>query len=86
MSQHFSPLYTDSSGRIVALDDSVEATPEIAITLLQGLALPKDMEQVPKELKLSLVDMCERSSCSRLAVSPPFFYHFVLLRRFVFDV
>lgn len=40
------------------VDDSIKAKPGLAVTLLKGLALPKDVEQVPSELILNFVEMC----------------------------
>lgn len=35
--------------------DSVKVDPSLAVAMLQGLALPKDMETIPKDLQPSLV-------------------------------
>lgn len=56
--QLFSPFYADANGKLVLMDDRVMADPGVVVTLLQGLALPKDMEQISKELTPSFVDMC----------------------------
>ncbi|KAG5516757.1 hypothetical protein RHGRI_037484 [Rhododendron griersonianum] len=40
------------------VDDSIKVEPGLAVTLLRGLALPKDVEQVPSELVLNFVEMC----------------------------
>lgn len=42
-----------STGNVVV--HSVKADPSLAVTMLQGLALPKDMEKVPQDLQPSLV-------------------------------
>lgn len=44
--------------RVLTLEDSVKAKPRIATTLLYGLGLPKDMDQLPIELVLNFREMC----------------------------
>lgn len=56
--QRFSPSYANEKGKLVSLEDSMKAEPRITLTFLQGLALPKDMEQVPEEMNPNLVEMC----------------------------
>lgn len=56
--REFSPSYTSPYGRVVLLNDFVKAEPSIAITLLRGLALPRDMDQVPTDLFPRLGEMC----------------------------
>lgn len=45
--QEFAPSFASTEGRLVTVEDSVKAKPSLAVTMLQGLALPKDMEKVP---------------------------------------
>lgn len=40
------------------LKDSVKEEPNLAVTLLRGLALPRDYDQVPTDLLPSLGEMC----------------------------
>ncbi|KAI8572385.1 hypothetical protein RHMOL_Rhmol01G0194500 [Rhododendron molle] len=54
-SPEFSPSYAMADGRVVLVEDSVKLEPRIAVTMLRGLVLPKDMERVPPELQPSLV-------------------------------
>lgn len=54
----FSPSYTSHDGRVVLLNDSVKAEPSLAVTLLRGLALSRDVDQVPFELLPGLGEMC----------------------------
>lgn len=55
MVQEFAPSYASANGRLVTIEDSVKADPSLAVTMLQGLALPKDMEKVPQDLQPSLI-------------------------------
>ncbi|KAG5524682.1 hypothetical protein RHGRI_031382 [Rhododendron griersonianum] len=45
-------------GRVLMLKDSVKEEPNLAVTLLRGLALPRDCDQLPTELIPGLGDMC----------------------------
>ncbi|KAI8530297.1 hypothetical protein RHMOL_Rhmol11G0045600 [Rhododendron molle] len=40
---------------VVTIEDSIKLEPGLAVTILHGLALPRDMERVPPELQPSLV-------------------------------
>ncbi|KAI8538439.1 hypothetical protein RHMOL_Rhmol09G0103600 [Rhododendron molle] len=44
-----------AEGRVVFVEDSVKLEPGLAVTMLHGLALSRDMERVPPELQLSLI-------------------------------
>lgn len=39
----------------MTIEDNVKTELGLAVTTLRGLALPKDMERVPKDLQSSLV-------------------------------
>ncbi|KAG5521172.1 hypothetical protein RHGRI_033655 [Rhododendron griersonianum] len=54
----FSPTYTTADGRVLMLKDSVKEESNLAVTLLRGLALPRDCDQLPTELIPGLGDMC----------------------------
>ncbi|KAG5532134.1 hypothetical protein RHGRI_026671 [Rhododendron griersonianum] len=54
----FSPSYTMADGRVLMVKDSVKEEPNLAVTLLRGLALPRDYDQVPTELLPGLGEMC----------------------------
>ncbi|KAG5547937.1 hypothetical protein RHGRI_013575 [Rhododendron griersonianum] len=54
----FSPSYTMADGRVLMLKDSVKEEPNLAVTLLRGLALPRDYDQLPTELLPGLGEMC----------------------------
>ncbi|KAG5528308.1 hypothetical protein RHGRI_029098 [Rhododendron griersonianum] len=54
----FSPSYTMADGRVLLLKDSVKEEPNLAVTLLRGLALPRDYDQVPTDLFPGLGEMC----------------------------
>lgn len=56
--REFSPSYTMPDGRVLLLNDSVKEEPNLAVTLLRGLALPRDFDQVPIDLLLGLGEMC----------------------------
>lgn len=56
--REFSPSYTSPDGRVVLLNDSVKAEPSLVVTLLRGLALPRDVDQVPIDLLAGLGEMC----------------------------
>lgn len=56
IAQEFAPSFGSAEGRLVTIEDSVKAKPSLAITILQGLALPKDMKKVPQELQPSLIN------------------------------
>ncbi|KAF7135551.1 hypothetical protein RHSIM_Rhsim08G0126400 [Rhododendron simsii] len=56
--REFSPSYTNPEGRVVLLNDSTKAEPGLAVTLLRGLALPRDMDQVPTDLLPRIGEMC----------------------------
>ncbi|KAF7128858.1 hypothetical protein RHSIM_Rhsim10G0098800 [Rhododendron simsii] len=56
--RQFSPSYTMPDGRVLLLNDSVKEEPNLAVTLLRGLALPRDYDQVPTDLLPGLAEMC----------------------------
>ncbi|KAE9452821.1 hypothetical protein C3L33_15271, partial [Rhododendron williamsianum] len=56
--RQFSPSYTMPDGRVLLLNDSVKEEPNLAVTLLKGLALPRDYDQVPPDLIPGLGEMC----------------------------
>ncbi|KAF7154506.1 hypothetical protein RHSIM_Rhsim01G0191200 [Rhododendron simsii] len=56
--RQFSPSYTMPGGRVLLLKDSVKEEPNLAVTLLKGLALPRDYDQVPTDLMPGLGEMC----------------------------
>lgn len=56
--REFSPSYTFPDGRVVLLKDSVKEEPSLAVTMLRGLALPRDVDQVPADLIPGLGEMC----------------------------
>ncbi|KAG5557192.1 hypothetical protein RHGRI_007461 [Rhododendron griersonianum] len=56
--REFSLSYTSHDGRVVLLNDSVKAEPSLVVTLLRGLALSRDVDQVPFELLPGLGEMC----------------------------
>ncbi|KAF7126485.1 hypothetical protein RHSIM_Rhsim05G0211400 [Rhododendron simsii] len=56
--RQFSPSYTMPDGRVLLLKDSVKEEPNLAVTLLRGLALPRDYDQVPTDLMPGLAEMC----------------------------
>ncbi|KAG5545490.1 hypothetical protein RHGRI_017851 [Rhododendron griersonianum] len=58
VSRPFSPTYTTADGRVLMLKDSVKEEPNLAVTLLRGLALSRDCDQLPTELIPGLGDMC----------------------------
>ncbi|KAG5516532.1 hypothetical protein RHGRI_037293 [Rhododendron griersonianum] len=47
-----------ADGRVLLLKDSVKEEPNLAVTLLRGLALPRDYDQVPTDLLPGLGEMC----------------------------
>lgn len=53
--QEFAPSFALAEGRVVTVEDSVKLEPRLAVTMLRGLALPRDMEKVPEDLQPSLV-------------------------------
>lgn len=53
--QEFAPSFALAEGRVVTVEDSVKLEPGLTVTMLQGLALPRDMEKVPQDLQPSLV-------------------------------
>ncbi|KAF7113334.1 hypothetical protein RHSIM_RhsimUnG0136200 [Rhododendron simsii] len=54
----FSPSYTMPDGRVLLLNDSVKEEPNPAVSLLRGLALPRDYDQVPTDLLPDFGEMC----------------------------
>ncbi|KAF7123711.1 hypothetical protein RHSIM_Rhsim12G0099500 [Rhododendron simsii] len=56
--RQFSPSYTTPDGRVLLLNDSVKEEPNLAVTLLRGLALPRDYDQVPTDFFPGLGKMC----------------------------
>lgn len=53
--QEFALSFALTEGRVVTVDDSVKLEPGLAVTMLRGLALPKDMEGVAQDHQPSLV-------------------------------
>jgi hypothetical protein len=72
----FSPSYAMPDGRIVLLKDSVKEEPNLAVTLLKGLALPRDCDQVPSELLPGLAEMCSHLVQVRLHPTSSEIHHF----------
>lgn len=58
VAQEFAPSFASVDGRLVTIEDSVKADPGLAVTMLQGLVLPKDMGRIPQDLQPSLVHAC----------------------------
>ncbi|KAF7150322.1 hypothetical protein RHSIM_Rhsim02G0093100 [Rhododendron simsii] len=56
--RQFSPSYTMPDGRVLLLKDSVKEEPNLAVTLLRGLDLPRDYDQMPTDLMPGLAEMC----------------------------
>ncbi|KAF7148248.1 hypothetical protein RHSIM_Rhsim03G0035300 [Rhododendron simsii] len=56
--RQFSPSYTMPDGRVLLVKDLVKEEPNLAVTLLRGLALPRDYDQVPTDLMPGLGEMC----------------------------
>lgn len=56
--REFIPSYAGPDGKVVLLNDSEKAEPGLAVTLLRGLALSRDVDQVPAELLSGLDEMC----------------------------
>lgn len=75
----FSPSYAMPDGRIVLLKDSVKEEPNLAVTLLRGLALPRDCDQVPSELLPGLAEMCSHLVQVRLLPITSEIHHFCTL-------
>lgn len=50
VAQEFTPSFALAKGRLGTIDDGVKTELGLAVTMLRGLALPKDMERVPKDL------------------------------------
>lgn len=48
--QEFALSFALSDGRVVSVEDSVKFEPGLVVTMLRGLALPRDMEKVPEDL------------------------------------
>ncbi|KAF7143972.1 hypothetical protein RHSIM_Rhsim05G0059700 [Rhododendron simsii] len=65
--RHFSPSYTMPDGRVLLMKDSVKEEPNLAVTLLRGLALPRDYDQVPTDLMPGLGEMCSHLVQARQA-------------------
>ncbi|KAF7115531.1 hypothetical protein RHSIM_RhsimUnG0052400 [Rhododendron simsii] len=64
-SEAFLPDFECSDGHVISVDNSLGESPLLAMTLLRGLALPKDMENLPTgkannmaELYLFLAKVC----------------------------
>lgn len=78
--QEFATSFASAEGRLVTLEDSVKAEPGLAVTMLQGLALPKDMENVPQDFQPSLVHASAYlvQLCSRIEPHSLAFVDFVL--------
>lgn len=56
--RQFSPSHTMHDGRVLLLNDSVKEEPNLVFTLLRGLALLRDYDQVPTDLIPGLEEMC----------------------------
>ncbi|KAF7141668.1 hypothetical protein RHSIM_Rhsim06G0074600 [Rhododendron simsii] len=57
-SEAFVPDFTCSDGHVIAADDSLEESPLLAMTLLKGLALPKDMENLQTGKANNMAELC----------------------------
>ncbi|KAF7144307.1 hypothetical protein RHSIM_Rhsim05G0054300 [Rhododendron simsii] len=57
-SEAFIPDFTCSDGHVIAADDSLEESPLLAMTLLKGLALPKDMENLQTGKANNMAELC----------------------------
>ncbi|KAF7133301.1 hypothetical protein RHSIM_Rhsim09G0075400 [Rhododendron simsii] len=57
-SEAFIPNFTCSDGHVIAADDSLEESPVLAMTLLKGLALPKDMENLQTGKANNMAELC----------------------------
>ncbi|KAF7126388.1 hypothetical protein RHSIM_Rhsim11G0037400 [Rhododendron simsii] len=55
--REFSPSYAGPDRRVILLSDFVKAKPGLAISLLRGLALLRDVEQVPSEVMLGFTEV-----------------------------
>lgn len=42
--ENFVPDYTCADGHVISVTDSIVDSPRLAVTLLKGLALPRDMD------------------------------------------
>lgn len=54
----FKPNFTCPDGRSITVADSLAESPLIAMTLLNGVALPKDMANLPKEKANNMAELC----------------------------
>lgn len=73
--REFSPTYTMPDGRVLLINESVKEEPNFVVTLLRGLALPRDYDQVPTDLLPGLGEMCSHLVQVRFWLS---FYDFAL--------
>lgn len=72
--QEFAPSFAMAEGRVVTVDDSVKLELGLVVTMLQGLALPKDMVRVPQDLQPSLV----HASAYLVQVCPSLTFYFLI--------
>ncbi|KAF7145277.1 hypothetical protein RHSIM_Rhsim04G0047800 [Rhododendron simsii] len=54
----FMPDFECSDGHVITAEDSLEENPFLAMTLLKGLALPKDMENLPTGKAQNMAELC----------------------------
>ncbi|KAF7145187.1 hypothetical protein RHSIM_Rhsim04G0192000 [Rhododendron simsii] len=57
-SEAFLPDFECSDGHVISVDDSLGESPLLAMTLLRGLALPKDMENLPTGKANNMAELC----------------------------
>ncbi|XP_058215027.1 spindle pole body component 110-like [Rhododendron vialii] len=53
--QEFTPSFVKADGRVVSIEDNVKLEPDLAVAMLRGVALPRDMEKVPEDLQPSMI-------------------------------
>ncbi|KAF7144626.1 hypothetical protein RHSIM_Rhsim04G0140000 [Rhododendron simsii] len=58
LSEAFLPDFECSDGHVISVDDSLGESPLLAMTLLRGLALPKDMENLPTGKANNMAELC----------------------------
>lgn len=54
----FVPDFECSDGHVITVGDSLQESPLLAMTLLKGLALPKDMENLPTGKAKNMAELC----------------------------
>ncbi|KAF7151064.1 hypothetical protein RHSIM_Rhsim02G0086800 [Rhododendron simsii] len=54
----FVPNFECSDGHVITIDDSLEESPLLAMTFLKGLALPKDVENLPTGKAANVAELC----------------------------